>query len=69
MKINTARTLGEGNRKIWYGPVESKGDDLPPGKNIEDSVDEHGHMDLLHFLRATATCFRLCGSYISQCER
>ena len=66
MEVKTARTLEEGNHKILVGPVESKADDLPSGKNIADSVDKRRRMDLLRFLRATATCFRLCGSYIPQ---
>ena len=57
-KLKKARTLGEGNRKILVGPVETKGEDLPSGKNIADYVDERGRMNLLHFLRTTATLFR-----------
>ena len=58
VEVKTARTLDEGNRKLLVGPVESKGEDLPSGKNIADYVDERGRMDLLRFLRTTATCFR-----------
>ena len=50
MEVKTARSLGEGNRKILVGPVEEKGDNLPSGKNIADYVDERGRMNLLLFL-------------------
>ena len=65
VEVKKARTLGEGNRKILVGPVETKGEDLPSGKNIADYVDKCGRMDLLRFLRTTETCFQLCGLYHS----
>ena len=58
IEVKTARSLGQGNHKILVGPVLVKCENLPSGKNIADYVDERGRMDLLRFLRTTATCFR-----------
>ena len=56
-KLKKARTLGEGNRKILVGPVETKGEDLPSGKNIADYVDERGRMNLLLFFEDHSNMF------------
>ena len=62
-----ARTLGEGNRKILVGPVETKGENLPSGKNIADYVDKRGRMDLLRFFEDHRNMFPTLW-IISQCE-
>jgi hypothetical protein len=36
-------------RELWVAPVESKGKDLPSGKNLADYINERGQMQLLKF--------------------
>ena len=67
VEVKTARSLGEGNRKILVGPVEEKGDNLPSGKNIADYVDERGRMNLLLFFEDHSSMFPTLW-LISQCE-
>ena len=67
VEVKKARTLGEGNRKILVGPVETKGEDLPSGKNIADYVDKRGRMDLLRFFEDHRNMFPTLW-IISQCE-
>jgi hypothetical protein len=40
---------GGRSKKLWVGPVASKGKDLSSGKNLADYIDERGRMQLLKF--------------------
>jgi hypothetical protein len=37
------------SKELWVAPMESKGKDLPSGKNLADYINERGQMQLLKF--------------------
>ncbi len=37
------------SKELWVAPVESKGNDLPSGKNLGDNINVRGQMQLLKF--------------------
>jgi hypothetical protein len=53
--------------RLWHGPVDERGRDLPSGKNLADYIDKHGRMDLLRFTSDHKSLFPSI-AIIVQCE-